>query len=70
MDSVSGQVVTRAAHRGRALVAEDNAVNQRVIVRMLQTLGWKADIASDGNTALELALRNQYLFILMDCQMP
>ena len=52
------------------LVAEDNPVNQRVAVRLLEHLGIRADVASDGNEVLESLRRQSYALVLMDCQMP
>lgn len=56
----------------RALVIEDNPVNQRVTTTMLARLGFQPDTASDGKEALALVTGNpyQYAIILMDCQMP
>ena len=56
--------------RPRVLVAEDNPVNQRVAVRMLERLGLGADVASDGHEAVQSYVRQPYAVILMDCQMP
>ena len=52
------------------LVAEDNAVNQKVAVAMLHRLGYDADVAADGAEAVELASGRSYAAVLMDCQMP
>ncbi len=52
------------------LVAEDNAINQEVIVFMLKKIGCDVDIASNGQEALEAVTENSYDIILMDCQMP
>jgi PAS domain S-box-containing protein len=54
----------------RLLLAEDNPVNQRVAIKMLQKLGYEIDLAPDGLQALEKARENRYEAILMDCQMP
>jgi CheY-like chemotaxis protein len=54
----------------RILVAEDNAVNQRVAVRMVEKLGLRADVAADGREAIQLFGMLPYDLILMDCQMP
>jgi two-component system sensor histidine kinase/response regulator len=56
--------------RPRVLVAEDNPVNQRVAVRMLELLGLGADLASDGREAVQCFARQTYAAVLMDCQMP
>jgi len=63
--------LTRRAGPGpRVLIAEDNPVNQRVAVRLLEHLGIRADVASDGNEAIESLTRQSYALVLMDCQMP
>jgi two-component system, sensor histidine kinase and response regulator len=54
----------------RVLVAEDNPVNQRVAIRMLERLRLRVDIAADGREAVEMAQMLSYDLILMDCQMP
>ena len=54
----------------RVLVAEDNAVNQRVAVLMLGRLGCRVDVAGDGREACELYDRIRYDLVLMDCRMP
>jgi CheY-like chemotaxis protein len=54
----------------RVLVAEDNIVNQRVAVRMLEKLGVRPDLAADGRGALEMFGLLPYDLIFMDCQMP
>ena len=52
------------------LLAEDNPVNQRVAVRMLEKLGYRIDVAEDGLQALEAIEAGGYDAVLMDCQMP
>jgi len=54
----------------RLLVAEDNPVNQKLIMRMLGKLGCEVDLAPNGLTASEKATHEVYDFILMDMQMP
>ncbi|MCZ6708395.1 MAG: response regulator, partial [Chloroflexi bacterium] len=54
----------------RLLIAEDNEVNQRIAQRMVETLGWNADLATDGREVLALLAENRYDLILMDVQMP
>lgn len=55
---------------GRVLIAEDNVVNQRVMVGTLAALGYEADVARDGQDAVEMVARGGYDVVLMDCQMP
>jgi len=54
----------------RLLVAEDNLVNRRIAVRILELSGYEVDIAKNGEEALELATTNVYDLIFMDMQMP
>jgi CheY-like chemotaxis protein len=52
------------------LLAEDNVVNQKVVLAILNKLGYAADVAADGFEALEHLRRHQYQLVLMDVQMP
>lgn len=57
-------------HPLRILVAEDSAVNQKVIQRLLERLGYQPDFANDGAAAVETVLRQPYDLVLMDLHMP
>ena len=54
----------------RILMAEDNAINQRVGKLILQRAGFIIDVVQDGREALQAHNANPYDLILMDCQMP
>jgi CheY-like chemotaxis protein len=68
--AVVSKVRTQAASPLNILVVEDNLLNQKVALRMLDKLGYQADLARDGMEALEMAQKNEYDIILMDIQMP
>lgn len=73
--SVVPQLVTRhtvaeTVPHSRILIVEDNIVNQRLVVRMVEKLGYKPDVVENGQEALTALAKGDYAVILMDCQMP
>ncbi|UEM20151.1 response regulator [Skermanella mucosa] len=59
-----------SGRRCRILVAEDNAINRRVIEKILQRAGHEAVFAADGDEALDLLDRSRFDIVLMDMNMP
>jgi signal transduction histidine kinase/CheY-like chemotaxis protein/HPt (histidine-containing phosphotransfer) domain-containing protein len=60
----------RFAGNPRLLVAEDNPINQEVLLEVLAELGCSADVVGDGQSALDALAKRDYPVVLMDCQMP
>ncbi len=54
----------------RVLIADDHRVNQQVASLLVERLGHRADVVSNGYEALEAVSRQPYDIVLMDCQMP
>lgn len=54
----------------KILVAEDNPINQTLIMSQLKSLGYQADLAENGNEALKLLENNHYDVLFTDCNMP
>lgn len=67
------QAIATPQHKGNGqslLLVEDNVVNQMVARGMLERMGYKVDIAAQGEEALQLLQRHDYPLVLMDCNMP
>jgi two-component system, sensor histidine kinase and response regulator len=63
-------VARRASVVARRVVVEDNSINQEVMIEILRELGYSADVADNGQIALDMLEQRSYPLILMDCQMP
>jgi CheY-like chemotaxis protein len=57
-------------HPLHILLAEDNTINQKLALNMLQRLGYRADVAGNGAEVLQAVARQHYDVVLMDVQMP
>lgn len=57
-------------YRSKVLVVDDHPINQKLMVSMLEKLGYNAEVAEDGGQAVELTRKSAYDFIFMDLQMP
>ncbi len=68
--SIEPRASERVQNQHRILVAEDNLVNQKVAVRMLEKLGYGVDVAVNGQEAVDMWKQYPYAMIFMDCQMP
>ena len=66
----SASAKTRPSRQASVLVVDDNAVNQRVATLMLEGMGHRAEVASNGREAVDAVVANSYDVVLMDCQMP
>lgn len=59
-----------AKHPLRILLAEDNIVNQKLTLKFLEQMGYRADVVSNGIEAIQSIERQNYDVVLMDVQMP
>ncbi|HEX7765334.1 MAG TPA: response regulator, partial [Nitrospira sp.] len=67
---VTRHTLAEDAPRRKVLVVEDNSVNQKLAVRMLEKLGYRPDLVENGQEALAALDAGAYDAVLMDCQMP
>ena len=67
---ITRHTVAENVQHQRLLVVEDNIVNQKLAVRMVEKLGYKPDVVENGQEALTALVKGDYVAILMDCQMP
>lgn len=67
---VTQHTLAEDTRRARVLIVEDNIVNQKLAVRMVEKLGLQPDVVENGQEALAALEAGTYAAILMDCQMP
>jgi signal transduction histidine kinase/DNA-binding response OmpR family regulator len=60
---------TQRLSRGKILVADDHAINQQLIVLLLESLGYGSDVVATGREAVKAVATGSYALVLMDCQM-
>ena len=65
-----GPLSARSGPPTYVLLADDNAINQKVAARMLERLGCRVDIAANGHEAISMLQRTPYDLVFMDCHMP
>ncbi len=68
--TIEKEVTTEQKQKTRILVAEDNPTNRKVVMKMLQKLGYQSDAVENGEEAIEALSKKNYNMTLMDVQMP
>lgn len=69
-DQQEQKPIQRRFENKRVLVVEDNAVNQKIAVKLLEKMGCRVDVAGDGLEAVQMVRSFPYDLVFMDCQMP
>jgi two-component system, sensor histidine kinase and response regulator len=67
---VTRHTLAEDVQRARVLIVEDNIVNQKLAVRMVEKLGFQPHVVENGQEALKALETGTYAAMLMDCQMP
>lgn len=67
---VTRYTLSEAKQKVRILLVEDNVINQKLALRLLEKMGYRADVASNGKEGVKAVETNQYDLVLMDVQMP
>ena len=67
---VTRHTLSEAKQKVRILLVEDNVINQKLALRLLEKMGYRADVASNGKEGVEAVETNFYDLVLMDMQMP
>ena len=67
---VESSAMPAASPNARILVAEDDFTNQLMTKAILEKFGYQVDVANNGDEALKLLAKNDYVLVLMDCMMP
>ncbi|MGH9719811.1 MAG: response regulator, partial [Bryobacteraceae bacterium] len=69
-DSRPGSLAVAEKAQRTVLLAEDNEVNQKIVLRYLEKAGYRADVVGTGQQAIDAVRKRRYDLILMDIQMP